>query len=206
MTQILDSEAPDLSVLKSNARGQSETRCQTTGVITFADLEFCQRQLKGKASMQLYLVQHGAAKSGDEDPQRGLTEDGRRTVERLADFLTPLQLSLDRIEHSEKLRARQTAEILAERLRPHEGTREIRGMAPKDEVGAMRSRLQGESKNLMLVGHLPYLGRLVAELLGLERHHDAVQFQMGGLVRLDRHEAGHWVVYWMIMPELLTHR
>jgi len=156
--------------------------------------------------MQLYLVQHGAAKSEAEDLLRGLTEEGRRTAERLADFLTPLQLSLDRIEHSDKLRARQTAEILAERLRPREGTREIRGMAPKDEVEAMRSRLQGESKNLMLVGHLPYLGRLVARLLGLERDRDAVQFQMGGLVRLDRQETGHWVLQWMIMPDLLMHR
>ncbi len=109
--------------------------------------------------MQLYLVQHGAAKSEAEDPQRSLTTEGRLTVERLADFLVPLQLSLDRIEHSEKLRAKQTAEILAERLRPREGTKEIRGMAPKDNIEAMCSTLQGESKNLMLVGHLPYLAR-----------------------------------------------
>lgn len=156
--------------------------------------------------MQLYLVQHGAAKSEAEDPQRSLTEEGRQTVERLADFVIPLQLSLDRIEHSDKLRAKQTAEILAARLRPREGTKEVRGMAPNDEIEAMRSRLQGESKNLMLVGHLPYLGRLTARLLGLGGSRDAVQFQMGGLVRLDRHETGRWVVQWMIMPELLMHR
>jgi phosphohistidine phosphatase len=63
--------------------------------------------------MQLYLVQHGAAKSEAEDPQRGLTDEGKRTIERMAAFLAPLGFSLDRIEHSEKLRARQTAEILA---------------------------------------------------------------------------------------------
>jgi phosphohistidine phosphatase len=156
--------------------------------------------------MELYLVQHGAAKSEAEDPQRSLTTEGWLTVERLADFLVPLQLSLDRIEHSEKLRAKQTAEILAERLRPREGTKEIGGMAPKDNIEAMRSRLQGESKNLMLVGHLPYLGRLVARLLGLEADRNAVQFQMGGLVRLDRRETADWVVHWMIMPDLLAHR
>jgi len=156
--------------------------------------------------MQLYLVQHGAAKSEAEDPQRSLTEEGQRTVERLTDFLTPLQLSLERIEHSEKLRAKQTAEIVAERLRPRDGTKQIRGMAPKDNIEAMRSRLQGELKNLMLVGHLPYLGRLAARLLGLEGDRDAVEFQMGGLVRLDRRETGHWVVHWIIMPELLMHR
>src|SRR2546422_235471 len=80
--------------------------------------------------MRLYLVQHGAAKTEAEDPQRGITEEGRRAVERMADFLAALRLPLDRIEHSEKLRARQTAEILAARLRPAEGTRQIAGTAP----------------------------------------------------------------------------
>jgi phosphohistidine phosphatase len=63
--------------------------------------------------MHFYLVQHGAAKAEAEDPQRGLTEEGRRAVERMADFLAKLYLPLDLIEHSEKLRMRQTAEILA---------------------------------------------------------------------------------------------
>jgi len=160
---------------------------------------------KEKVNMQLYLVQHGAAKSETEDPQRGLTEQGQRTVERLADFLIPLQLSIDRIEHSGKLRAQQTAEILAERLRPRDGIKEVRGIAPNDDVEAMRSRLQTESKNLILVGHLPYLGRLAGKLLGLKGDQDVVQFQMGGLVRLDRGEPGDWVVHWMIMPDQLVH-
>lgn len=152
--------------------------------------------------MQLYLVQHGAAKTEAEDPQRGLTEEGQRTVERVAHFLRRLQLSLDRIEHSGKLRARQTAEILGGRLQPGEGIREMAGMAPQDKVEAVCSRLQGESKNLMLVGHLPYLSRLVARLLEVEVDRQVVQFQMGGVLRIDRQE-DNWVVRWMIVPELL---
>jgi phosphohistidine phosphatase SixA len=35
--------------------------------------------------MQLYLVQHGAAKNEAEDPQRRLTAEGTLTVERTAD-------------------------------------------------------------------------------------------------------------------------
>jgi phosphohistidine phosphatase SixA len=34
--------------------------------------------------MQLYLVQHGAAKSETKDPPRGLTDEGRRVVEHMA--------------------------------------------------------------------------------------------------------------------------
>lgn len=153
--------------------------------------------------MELYLVQHGEARNEAEDPQRSLTAAGQLVVERLANFLLPLKLSLDRLEHSEKLRARQTAEILSERLRPREATRQITGIAPNDDVEPMRSRLQTESDNLMLVGHLPYLSRLVSRLLGLEKDRQAVQFQMGGLVRLDRDEAGLWTLRWMIVPELI---
>jgi phosphohistidine phosphatase len=156
--------------------------------------------------MHLYLVQHGAAKSETEDPLRGLTDEGRQNVKRIAEFLAPLRLSLERIEHSDKLRARQTAEILAAQLRPVEGIKEIAGLAPNDDVGPMCARLQKESKLLMLVGHLPYLSRLLARLLELRENQAVVQFQMGGVVRLDRGETGQWAVRWALMPELLPPR
>lgn len=153
--------------------------------------------------MHLYLVQHGAAKAETEDPQRGLTDEGRRTVERVAQFLSALRLTVDRIEHSDKLRAGQTAEIFAAGLRPTEGTKQVAGIAPNDDVEPMRARLEKESNNLMLVGHLPYLSRLVARLLGLAADRTVVQFQMGGVVRMAREETGHWVVHWALVPELL---
>ena len=156
--------------------------------------------------MHLYLVQHGAAQSETEDPLRGLTDEGRRNVERVAEFLAPLRLSLDRIEHSDKLRARQTAEILAAQLRPVEGLKEIAGLAPNDDVGPMYARLHRESKLLMLVGHLPYLSRLLTRLLELEENQAVVRFQMGGVVRLDRGETSQWVVRWALTPELLPPR
>ena len=154
--------------------------------------------------MQLYLVQHGVAKSEAKDPQRGLSPEGRREVEELANFLEPLKLPVDRIEHSGKLRARQTADILAKRIHPPEGTREISGIAPNDDVKTLLSRLEQESTNLMIVGHLPHLSQLVETLLmGADGNRDVVQFQNGGMVRLDRRE-GIWVIGWMIVPELLV--
>jgi len=150
----------------------------------------------------LYLVQHGAAKTESEDPRRSLTSEGRRAVERMADFLSTLHLSLDRIEHSEKLRARQTAEIMAARLRPTEGIREVAGIAPNDDIEPKRIRLQKESKNVMLVGHLPYLSRLLARLLGLGADRTVVRFQMGGVLRMERDDDAPWAVSWMLVPEL----
>jgi phosphohistidine phosphatase len=153
--------------------------------------------------MRLYLVQHTAAKTEAEEPQRGLTDEGRLAVERMAEFLAPLRLALGRIEHSDKLRARQTAEILAARLRPVEGTRQIAGIAPNDDVEPMRARLAKESKSLILVGHMPYLSRLVARLLGLPAEKQVVRFGMGGVVRLERDQTEQWLIRWMLTPDLL---
>jgi phosphohistidine phosphatase len=154
--------------------------------------------------MQLYLVQHGAAKTEAEDPRRGLTDEGHRAVEKVSRFLGALDLSIDVIEHSGKLRARQTAEILAEHLRPAKGIEQGAGMAPNDDIQQMFQRLQQVSAPLMLVGHLPYLSRLASCLLGLPPDRPAVQFQMGGVVRLDRDNEGNWAIRWIVIPEMLV--
>jgi phosphohistidine phosphatase len=153
--------------------------------------------------MPLYLVQHGPAKSEAEDPERRLTDAGRRLVQRIADFLAPLALAVDRIEHSGKARARETAEILAARLQPPEGIRQVAGLAPNDPVEPARARLESETKSLMLVRHLPHLARLASRLLGLPEDRPAVRFRMGGVVRLDRDEAGRWLLRWTFTPDLL---
>ncbi|HXY51012.1 MAG TPA: phosphohistidine phosphatase SixA [Terriglobales bacterium] len=156
--------------------------------------------------MQLYLVQHGAAKSEAEDPQRSLTTEGTKTVERMAQYLSSLKLHVVRIEHSGKERARQTAEIMAAHLHPGEGPRQIAGLAPNDDLGPMRERLQNESGSLMIVGHLPYLSRLLSVLLGAQQDRTLVVFQMGGVVHLDRDDSGEWHLRWILAPELLTQR
>ena len=150
------------------------------------------------------IVQHGAAKSEAEDPERRLTVEGTKTVERMAEHLSSLTLHLDRIEHSNKERARQTAEIMAAHLGPAAGTRQITGMAPNDDVGPMHERLQNESRSLMIVGHVPYLSQLLSMLLGVQKEHTVVNFQMGGVVHLLREDNGEWRLRWILFPELLS--
>ena len=55
--------------------------------------------------MRLYLVQHGKAKPAEEDPNRGLTDEGRAEVRRVAEFLAEQQISISLIHHSGKARA-----------------------------------------------------------------------------------------------------
>ncbi len=80
------------------------------------------------------------------------------------------------------------------------------GLAPNDDVLPISVRLQQESKNVMLVGHLPHLSRLVSRLLGLGSDRAVVRFQMCGVVRLDRDETGQWTVRWVLPPEVLSSR
>lgn len=60
--------------------------------------------------------------------------------------------------------------------------------------------------NVMLVGHLPYLSRLASRLLSVEADHAIMHFQMGGVVRLDRDDAGDWQICWMLVHDLLHGR
>src|SRR5215470_13002656 len=83
-------------------------------------------------AMAIYLVQRGAAKAEAEDPQRSLTDGGKQTVERIGAHLVKCGVTLDRIEHSDKLRSRQTAEILATKLPPAHGTAQVPSLAPND--------------------------------------------------------------------------
>ncbi len=153
--------------------------------------------------LELYLVQHGRARAESEDPARSLTEEGRQEVARVAAFLEAAGIALDRIEHSGKLRARQTAEILAARLGPREGPMEVPGIAPDDDPAPLVSRLAEQTGSLMLVGHLPHLSRLVSLLVVGSPGTPIVQFHMGGVVRLDREPEGRWAVRWALAPEIV---
>lgn len=154
--------------------------------------------------MELYLVRHGTPKAESEDPRRGLTEEGKQSVEHMADFLAGLRISLHRMDHSEKLRARQTAEIIAVRLQPAEGVRQVSGLAPNDEVEPLCYELERESKNRMLVGHLPFLSLLVSRLLGVSTNKLLVEFETAGVVRLDRFGGGQWAIRWVLTPAMLS--
>ena len=71
--------------------------------------------------MRVYLVQHGESRPEEEDPQRSLTDEGVRNVEKIARFLRPLGLKLETIWHSGKPRAQQTAELLADAVPSSQG-------------------------------------------------------------------------------------
>jgi phosphohistidine phosphatase len=153
--------------------------------------------------MELFLVQHGEAKPEQEDPERPLSDRGRADVERTARAAARIGLEVGAIRHSGKLRARQTAEILARELKPAGGVSELPGLAPKDDPAAARRAVEALSAPLMLVGHLPHLSRLASSLLVGDPEKEIVAFQMGGIVRLVETD-GRWRVRFALTPEMLA--
>jgi phosphohistidine phosphatase len=151
--------------------------------------------------MELYLVQHGEAKPETEDPARPLTDRGQAVVHRVGRHAACLSLQIAEIRHSGKLRARQTAEILAGYLSPPGGVREAEGMAPNDDPGMVRTLMQAAQESLMLVGHLPHLTRLASSLLLGDPAREIIRFRMGAIVCLSKIE-GRWLLQWILTPDL----
>lgn len=153
--------------------------------------------------MRLYLMQHGHAKSKEEDPDRPLTEQGRTEVEWVASFLARgAEGRRVRVLHSGKSRARETAELLAASL--DEATvEETDGLAPMDDPQVWGHRAGALDEGAVLVGHLPHLARLASLLLSGDPDRDLVAFSNGGLVCLDRRDDGGWTLRWSVIPSLL---
>ena len=153
--------------------------------------------------MRLYLVQHGEAKSKQIDSERHLTEKGMRDVEKMAAFLKPLGLRMKAIWHSGKTRAAQTADILGSALVATQGIVQREGLAPNDPIGSVRETLRTATEDLMIVGHLPFLGRLASALIAGSEEADVIAFQNGGVVCIERCEDGAYRLRWMVTPKLL---
>lgn len=152
--------------------------------------------------MQVYLVQHGEAKSEAEDPERSLTEQGEATVHRVATWAVRAGITVDQIRHSGKKRAAQTAAILAAALKPPQGAVAVSGLNPNDDISSVAEILDTESTAIMLVGHLPFLNRLASLLAAGDPERDIIRFQNAGIVCLSRQD-GKWSIRWAVPPELL---
>lgn len=152
--------------------------------------------------MALYLVQHGLALSEEEDPGRGLSPSGAEKVRLIGEVAANYRVQVVRIEHSGKKRAEQTAELFAAVLKPVEGVLVRDGIGPKDPVEPVAGQLDPHG-NVMLVGHLPFLERLVSQLVTGSTGYLPFKFQNGGIVCLDRVEGSKlWHVKWALMPSV----
>ena len=151
--------------------------------------------------MNLYLVQHAEAVSKAEDPQRPLSDKGRQDIQRVAGYVARrADILIRQINHSGKTRAEQTAAMLAASLQIQGRLHRQEGLNPNDPAAPVARQVERLQSNLVIVGHLPQLGRLVSVLLlGSER--DLLDLPSAGLVCLER-TADSWLINWFLAPEL----
>ncbi|MFQ5771544.1 MAG: phosphohistidine phosphatase SixA [bacterium] len=150
----------------------------------------------------IYLVQHGEARTKEEDPARPLSERGKQEVEAVANWAAQAGIQVEGIWHSGKRRAEETANIFAIKLNLENKVLSGSGLAPLDAVEPMAKALAQEQKALLLVSHLPFLNRLASYLLIHDPEKTVVRFRMGGLVGLSE-ESGNWSVSLIVSPEVI---
>jgi len=162
--------------------------------------------------MNLYFMRHGIAVSRDgaeihSDEERPLSPEGTKKMRRAAKGLMTLEIPFDRIFTSPLLRARQTAEIIAEVLDMEGHLEELRELAPGGSAERLLSSLSAyrEKKRLLLVGHQPLLGEtasfLLAKDMGIE-----ISLKKSGLCRIESDDLppeGGSRLHWILTPRQL---
>lgn len=153
--------------------------------------------------MKLYLVQHGEAHPGEVDPDRPLTERGKGEIDRVAAFLARAGIRVERVIHSGKLRAAQTAGRLASAVAPGVEPEASGLINPNDSPRAYDWQSESWNRDTLVVGHLPFMAKLVSHLVVDDETRLIAAYRPGSVVCLEHSEEGGWQIDWMIRPELL---
>lgn len=150
--------------------------------------------------MALFLVQHGLSLSKDQDPEKGLSENGNQDTRRIADVAKHYAIPVAKIVHSGKKRAAQTAAVFQDILLPASEMEEITGISPMDDVKTFAENIDS-SENLMVVGHLPFMEKLVSRLITGSEETLVIRFQNSGIVCLDN-QGKDWFIKWTLNPNI----
>ena len=140
--------------------------------------------------MKLYFLRHGIAVDREEwkgnDFDRPLTDEGRERMAREAKTIAKLDLGLDVIITSPLLRAKETAKIVAERLKMEDELIEDERLGPDFDATRLSAILQERAiaDAIMLVGHDPSMTEMVGQLAGGAR----IDLKKGGLACVDVRE------------------
>jgi phosphohistidine phosphatase len=115
-------------------------------------------------AVQLYLVRHAEAASGEPDELRPLTPEGRAAARELGRRLASEGIHPDAVLTSPLLRARETAAELARPagLEPEPDDR----LAPGASADDVRTAAGERGRTIVLVAHQPDCGRIAAVLTG----------------------------------------
>ncbi len=145
------------------------------------------------------LVHHGDAVGPDVDPMRPLSSRGLIESTALAQAVADRGIKPDVFWHSGKIRAKQTAQLFWRACNPLASFEAVHGLQPGDPPRWMRDRLLGDTRTILIVGHMPHLPALLA-LLRCGEGADA-EFPAHGCVALEA-AGDHWDEIWRLNPSL----
>jgi phosphohistidine phosphatase len=159
--------------------------------------------------MNLYILRHGiavehGAAGYKNDDERPLTSKGERKVWLIADAMKALELSFDVILSSPLVRARETAEIVAEALKAKKRMELTDTLAPQESAKPLVEYLhkQGALDDVLLVGHEPFLSRLISLLVSGDSE-TSVLLKKGGFCKLATEELKQGkcaTLEWLLTP------
>jgi phosphohistidine phosphatase len=114
-------------------------------------------------------------------------------------------VKVDVVLTSPLVRAKQTAEVLVDGLKPAPALKIMPALSPGIAPPKMAQVLAGFTKSqvLMLVGHEPDLGEFACWLLGAKA---PLPFKKGGVCRIDLPSSspqGSGQLIWLAMPRML---
>ncbi len=162
--------------------------------------------------MNLYLMRHAIAAEPDEtieDSQRPLTKKGRKKLEKIARNLGKLQISFDLILTSPYLRARETADVVAETLDlKRKQVVENENLTPLGFADKLVDEINAREpvENLLLVGHEPFLSQLIGMLVAGDAS-IGIEMKKAGLCKLSIEKLGYErcaTLEWLLTPAQLT--
>lgn len=142
--------------------------------------------------MKIYLVRHGQAEGPEVNPERPLTKVGRKEVIELAKKIKDKSFGIDEICHSGILRAEQTAEIIQKELGVSHPLSQVDDLKPESEPTIWAEKLAEGKKNIMLVGHMPFMAYLGELLL---RSQVSLGFSTASMIAF-RFEDGEFHLDW----------
>ena len=161
------------------------------------------------ATLSLYLIRHGLAadRGADypDDSKRPLTSAGITSMRKEARALAALDVTFEVIISSPLVRARQTADLIAQELPAKPPVVLTDSLSP---AGSHTSFFQELSRHMRkgsiaIVGHEPNLGELAARMLGAK---GLIEFKKGAVCRIDFEvfpPKGLGTLKWLAPPKML---
>jgi phosphohistidine phosphatase len=151
--------------------------------------------------LNLYILQHGEAEPKEVDPDRPLSEQGGHDIRILAMHMQNMDIKPGKIFHSGKLRAEQSARLVADVLSPETQPVQANGLCPNDDPSMFANEIGQMNGNILLASHMPFVSRLCSTLL---TGSDDAEFAStpGTLICLEK-TADKWRMCWMLRPDFL---